>query len=78
MVAALVGTTQAQKRAALQAIGTSVEPGTHVVVRSADGLRSLLYPVVDIRDVRDAGLVPEVLVHPLGEVINSVLVARRR
>jgi len=77
VVAALVGTTQAQKRAALQAIGTSVEPGTYVVVRSADGLRSLLYPVVDIRDVRDAGLVPEAIVHPLGEVINSVLVTRR-
>lgn len=78
VVAALVGTTQPQKRAALRAIGTSVEPGTHVVIRSADGLRSLLYPVVDIRDVREAGLVPEVLVHPLGEVINSVLVTRRR
>jgi nicotianamine synthase len=78
VVAALVGTTRAQKRAALRAIGTSVEPGTHVVVRSADGLRSLLYPTVDVCDVRDAGLVPEILVHPFGEVINSVLVARRR
>ena len=41
VVAALVGTTRAQKRAALRAIGMSVEPGTHVVIRSADGLRSL-------------------------------------
>ncbi|BCJ50391.1 hypothetical protein Asp14428_18660 [Actinoplanes sp. NBRC 14428] len=78
VVAALVGTTQAQKRAALRAVALSVEPGTHVVIRSADGLRSLLYPVVDTGDVHDAGLVPELLLHPLGEVINSVLVARRR
>lgn len=78
VVAALVGTTQTQKRAALRAITMSVEPGTHVVIRSANGLRSLLYPVVDIADVHDAGLTPELLLHPLGEVINSVLVARRR
>lgn len=78
VVAALVGTTRAQKRAALRAIGASVEPGTYVVIRSADGLRSLLYPTVDLRDVRAAGLVPEVLLHPFGEIINSVLVARRR
>ncbi|WP_170047610.1 nicotianamine synthase family protein [Couchioplanes caeruleus] len=78
VVAALVGTTRAQKRAALRAIGTSVERGTHVVIRSADGLRSLLYPAVDISDVHNAGLVPELLLHPLGDVVNSVLVARRR
>jgi nicotianamine synthase len=78
VVAALVGTTWTQKRAALRAIGASVEPGTYVVIRTAEGLRSLLYPVVDVRDVHDAGLVPEVVVHPFGEVINSVLVARRR
>ncbi|RZU53454.1 nicotianamine synthase [Krasilnikovia cinnamomea] len=78
VVAALVGPTRAQKRAALRAIGRSVEPGTHVLIRSADGLRTLLYPTVDISDVQDAGLAPELLLHPLGEVVNSVLVTRRR
>jgi nicotianamine synthase len=78
VIAALVGTTRAEKRAVFDAIGASVRPGTYVVIRSADGLRSLLYPTVDIRDVHDAGLVPEAIVHPFGEVINSVLVARRR
>lgn len=78
VVAALVGMTAEQKRTVLRAIGAAVRPGAYVVIRSADGLRSLLYPVVDLRDVRHAGLTPEVLVHPLGEVINSVLVARRR
>jgi nicotianamine synthase len=78
VVAALVGTDWTQKRAALRAIAAAVRPGTYVVIRSAEGLRSLLYPVVDVGDVRDAALTPEVVVHPLGEVINSVLVARRR
>ena len=78
VVAALVGMTGMQKRAALRAVGASVEPGTYVVVRTAEGLRSLLYPVVDVRDLHHAGLAPEVVVHPFGEVINSVLIARRR
>ncbi|MFI7372817.1 nicotianamine synthase family protein [Actinoplanes sp. NPDC049668] len=78
VVAALVGSTRMQKRAVLRAVGAAVEPGAYVVIRTADGLRSLLYPVVDVRDVYDAGLAPEVVVHPFGEVINSVLVARRR
>ncbi|GAA1737913.1 nicotianamine synthase family protein [Luedemannella helvata] len=78
VVAALVGLTSAEKRAVLRATSAGVEPGTYVVIRSADGLRSLLYPTVDVRDVRDAGLVPEVVLHPLGEVVNSVIVARRR
>ncbi|MBT8227662.1 MAG: nicotianamine synthase [Dactylosporangium sp.] len=78
VLAALVGLTRTQKQVVLRAVGAALKPGAHLVVRSAEGLRSLLYPVVDIRDVRDAGFVPEALVHPLGEVVNSVLVARRR
>ncbi|MFC7484043.1 nicotianamine synthase family protein [Luedemannella flava] len=78
VVAALVGMTRAQKRAALGAIGASIGPTTYVVIRSAEGLRSLLYPTVDLRDVYDAGLVPEIVLHPYGKVVNSVIVARRR
>lgn len=78
VVAALVGTTRIEKQAALRAVGTALEADTRVLIRSAQGLRSLLYPVVDVRDVHDAGLVPEVLLHPFGEVINSVFVARCR
>jgi nicotianamine synthase len=52
---------------------------SYLVVRSAHGLRSLLYPVVELGDVAEAAAcVPQVLVHPLGDVVNSVLVARRR
>jgi nicotianamine synthase len=78
VLAALVGMTRSEKRQALDAVGAVAEPGTYLVVRSAEDLRSLLYPAVDIRDVREAGFLPEMLVHPLGEIVNSVLVARRR
>ena len=79
VVAALVGHTRDQKRAVLRAVGRALDPGAYLVVRSAQGLRSLLYAAVEPGDVAEAaGCVPQMLVHPLGEVINSVLVARRR
>lgn len=78
VVAALVGHTRTQKRAVLRAVGGALEPGACLVVRSARGLRSLLYAVVEAGDVAEAGgCLPQVLVHPLGNVVNSVLVARR-
>jgi nicotianamine synthase len=77
-VAALVGCTRAQKQAVLRAVGQALKPGALLVVRSAHGLRSLLYPVVEPDDVTEAaGCTPQVLVHPLDDVVNSVLVARR-
>jgi nicotianamine synthase len=79
VVAALVGHTPSQKRAVLRAVGRALDPGAYLVVRSAHGLRSLLYAVVEPEDVAQAAdCVPQVLVHPLGDVVNSVLVARRR
>lgn len=77
VVAALVGLDRAQKQDVLRTLADAVDPGAFAVVRSADGLRALLYPVVEVQDVTDAGLAPQVLVHPLGDVVNSVLVARR-
>ncbi|MGL5810522.1 MAG: nicotianamine synthase family protein [Nocardioides sp.] len=77
VVAALVGLDRTQKQASLRAIARALAPGTIVVMRSANGLRSLLYPVVDLDDVEAAGLGLQVLLHPFHGVINSVLVARR-
>jgi nicotianamine synthase len=78
-VAALVGHTREQKRAVLRAVGRALDPGAYLVMRSAHGLRSLLYAVVEPGEVTEpAACVPQVLVHPLGDVVNSVLVARRR
>jgi nicotianamine synthase len=79
VVAALVGHTREQKRSVLRAVGRALDPGAYLVVRSAHGLRSLLYAVVEPGEVAHAaGCVPQVLVHPLSDVVNSVLVARRR
>ncbi|HEY6794089.1 MAG TPA: nicotianamine synthase family protein [Kineosporiaceae bacterium] len=79
VLAALVGCTRQQKQEVLGAVGGALDAGAYLVVRSTHGLRSLLYPVVAVSDVAEmAGCLPEVLVHPLGDVVNSVLVARRQ
>lgn len=78
VLAALVGLDPVAKRAVLHQVSAAVPPGTRVLVRSADGLRGLLYPVVDPADVDDAGLTAELVVHPQNAVVNSVLVTRRR
>jgi nicotianamine synthase len=44
-LAALVGTTQAQKEKVLQNVVRKMRPGALLVVRSADRLRGLMYPV---------------------------------
>jgi nicotianamine synthase len=77
VVAALVGLTREAKQQVLRTLAGVLAPGTWVLLRSADGLRALLYPAVDVGDVSRCGFTPELLVHPLGEVVNSVLVARR-
>ena len=77
VLAALVGLGPRDKTAVLATLARALRPGTRVVLRSADGLRSLLYPVVDVADVVAAGLVPELVAHPMGTVVNSALVARR-
>jgi nicotianamine synthase len=77
VLAALVGLTAAAKRQVLRTLAAALPAGTWLVLRSADGLRSLLYPTVDVADVARCGFTPELVVHPLGEVVNSVLVARR-
>lgn len=78
VMAALVGHTQEQKRAVLRTVGRTLDPGAYLVVRTAHGLRSLLYAAVEPGEVAEAArCVPQVLVHPLSDVVNSVLVARR-
>ncbi len=78
LVAALVGRSRPEKRQVLASVGQAMEPGGYLLARSAHGLRSLLYPVADVEDLSAAiGFAPQVLVHPLGDVVNSALVARR-
>ncbi|MFI6426268.1 nicotianamine synthase family protein [Promicromonospora sp. NPDC050880] len=75
VLAALVGETPSAKAGILRRMAGAMRPGALLLARSARGLRTLLYPPVDV------GAMPgfEVLevVHPTDDVINSVVVARR-
>ncbi|MFC6286123.1 nicotianamine synthase family protein [Nocardioides sp. GCM10027113] len=73
--AALVGSDGLQKHRALSRVAEAMRPGAHVVVRSAAGLRELLYAPASVDDVACLSLQLEL--HPHHEVVNSALVARR-
>lgn len=75
VLAALAGPTPGEKARAIRHLGHGMAPGALLLVRSARGLRTLLYPAVDPRTV--AGFDVLGTVHPEGEVINSVVVARK-
>lgn len=61
-----------EKDRCLRHLATTLAPGTTVVARSAHGLRTLLYPEVEL----PAGLQLVDVVHPPPPVINSIVVAR--
>jgi SAM-dependent methyltransferase len=75
VLAALVGLAPGRKAAVLRHLAAAMAPGALLLARSARGLRTLLYPEV----AADALAGFEVLgtVHPTGEVINSVILARK-
>lgn len=79
VLAALVGLDPEEKRAAVAAVADRMRPGALLVVRSAHRLRALLYPAVTPEDLTDSAGTLRLLVeiHPLTDVINSVLVAVR-
>ena len=78
-VAALVGHSQAEKEDILLKVVARMRTGALVVIRSAWGLRTCLYPRVDIATERlMKALEPCVVLHPYGEVVNSVIVAKKR
>ncbi|KAK3939644.1 putative nicotianamine synthase [Diplogelasinospora grovesii] len=76
-VAALVGMSQADKEDILVKVANKMKRGALVVIRSSWGLRTCLYPEVDMTTDRLLQrLEPCVVVHPYGQVVNSVIVAR--
>ncbi len=78
-MAALVGISQAEKEDIMLQVVGRMRPGALLVVRSSWGLRTCLYPEVDLATERLlARLEPCVVVHPYGQVVNSVIVARVR
>jgi nicotianamine synthase len=74
VLAATVGTTPERKAGVIAHLGGAMSPGAVLVARSARGLRTLLYPEVDLAALRGFDVLG--VVHPTGEVINSVIVAR--
>jgi nicotianamine synthase len=75
VLAALVGETPSAKAAILDRMADAMRPGTLLLARSARGLRTLLYPPVDLSTLTGFELLE--VVHPTDDVVNSVVVARR-
>lgn len=76
VLAALVGSTPAAKREILALMRPSMKPGSILLARSARGLRTLLYPPVDLDNLPGFELIT--VVHPVDDVINSAVLARTR
>ncbi|MEQ3550897.1 nicotianamine synthase family protein [Pseudonocardia nematodicida] len=76
LLGALVGADAVAKDAITARLAAAAGPGTTLLVRSATGLRTLLYPEVRAADLPALEVLLEV--HPHTDVVNSVLVARRR
>lgn len=75
IMAALVGLTSEQKCRVTEHLNRHMHMDQLLMVRSVRGLRSLLYPKVVAEDLVGFTTIKEV--HPRGEVINSVLLARK-
>jgi nicotianamine synthase-like protein len=76
VLAALVGTGGPEKRAILGHLAASMSPGAVLLARSARGMRSLLYPAIEPAALD--GFELQAVVHPVDEVVNSVVLARAR
>lgn len=74
-LAALVGMGTEEKMRVIEYLAKHMAPGAILMLRSAHGARSFLYPVVDPRDLRGFEVLS--VYHPTDEVINSVVVARK-
>ncbi|RPF22661.1 nicotianamine synthase family protein [Myceligenerans xiligouense] len=75
VLAALVGTTTTAKVAMLRSLADRMRPGALLLARSAHGLRALLYPEIDPATMTGFDVLD--VKHPAGDVINSMIVARR-
>ncbi|KAK4224254.1 putative nicotianamine synthase [Podospora fimiseda] len=78
-MAALVGISQTEKEGIMLEVVNRMRKGALLVVRSSWGLRTCLYPEVDLATENLLKrLEPCVVVHPYNQVVNSVIVARVR
>jgi nicotianamine synthase len=75
-LAALVGTSVSEKMALLESVACRMRKDALLVVRSAAGLRGLLYPVVEFEDLGLIGLEMMVEVRPWNHIVNSTLIMK--
>ncbi|PVI02166.1 Nicotianamine synthase [Periconia macrospinosa] len=76
-LAALVGMESSAKFDILASLARRLKAGTLIVARSARGLRSILYPVLELGDdMSKRGLEVLAELHPHTDVVNSVVVLR--
>uniref|UniRef100_A0A7N0U2T6 Nicotianamine synthase n=1 Tax=Kalanchoe fedtschenkoi TaxID=63787 RepID=A0A7N0U2T6_KALFE len=75
-LAALVGMDKEEKTRVVNHLAKHMAPGAVLMLRSAHGARAFLYPVVDSDDLRGFEVLS--VYHPADEVINSVVIARKK
>eukprot|EP00257_Ricinus_communis_P011849 XP_002533367.2 nicotianamine synthase [Ricinus communis] len=74
-LAALVGMSKEEKVKILGHVRKYMKEGGILLVRSANGARAFLYPVIDDKDL--VGFDVLSIFHPTNDVINSVILARK-
>lgn len=75
-LAALVGMEKGDKERVVKHLRQHMAPGAVLLLRSAQGARAFLYPVVEADDLPGFDVLS--VVHPTNEIINSVILARNR
>lgn len=75
-LAALVGMEKEEKLKVIKHLSEFMSEGAYLMVRSAHGGRAFLYPVVEDCDL--VGFEVLSVFHPTDEVINSVIIARKK
>ncbi len=75
-LAALVGLRKQEKMKIIHHIGVSMREKGLLLIRSAQHLKTLLYPPVDIQ--RLGNFTPLIEIHPHQDVINSVIIVQKR
>jgi nicotianamine synthase len=74
-LASLVGLDPDAKQTIIATIQKQMKQGGLLIARTAHGLRTLLYPEIDIDLIK--GLDAQVIIQPLNEVVNSVIILEK-
>jgi nicotianamine synthase len=75
LIAALAGASDEAKQQIINNILPSLRKGGRIIIRSAKGNRTLLYPPIKADGLKDIRLLKEY--HPTDHIINSVLIYER-